>query len=168
LLNDLPIHCPNTYLYSSPKHRHNMATQLTVLEMPISICRNHISEQPTTLRMKQHSSARSSGGYTITDAQGDSTLYTSDKKFSSWNSNRSVYDSNGVRLIRSGLRLKIQDDQTTRPTGRSRGWIVSSIGRGIYLHSLFRWQRCDAFGPRQVHCPPRRQVRYQQRYLHVL
>ena len=77
-----------------------MASHLNILDKPVGICPAHISTAPTTLRMKQHSSkSSSSGGYTITDATGNSILYTSDKKSSGWNSCRSLYDSIGVRLF---------------------------------------------------------------------
>jgi hypothetical protein len=74
-----------------------MVSHLAVLEKPIGICTDHISTGPTTLRLKQHSSTSSSSGYTITD--GDSVLYTCDKKSSDWFSCRSLYDSNGVHLF---------------------------------------------------------------------
>lgn len=76
-----------------------MATSSTVLEKPIGICPEHISNTPTTIRLKQHSSTLSSGGYTITDATGSSTLFTSDKKHSCWDSRRSLYDTFGIRLF---------------------------------------------------------------------
>ena len=76
-----------------------MASRLTVLEKPVGICTEHISTEPTTLRLKQHSSTLSSGGYTIIDATGNSVLYTSDKKSSDWNSRRSLHDSNGIRIF---------------------------------------------------------------------
>lgn len=76
-----------------------MSNNLPVLSQPIGICPSHISTSPITLRMKQHSSTLSSGGYTFTDAAGTSTLYTSDKKASTWDSNRPLYDSNGIRLF---------------------------------------------------------------------
>lgn len=76
-----------------------MASHHNILEKPLGICPAHISTEPKTLRMKQTSSKSSSGGYTITDATGNSILYTSDKKSSGWDSCRSLYDPNGVRLF---------------------------------------------------------------------
>lgn len=126
-----------------------MTTQLPVLEKPIGICASHIASEPTTLRMKQHSSALSSGGYTITDAEGSSTLYTSDKKSSDWASKRPLHDSNGIRLFdldydRNFWTIKLPDQEgdpvaTIFRRGYSEGdyvgirFIDSMTGRDVNL-----------------------------------
>jgi hypothetical protein len=94
-----------------------MASHHNILEKPVGICPEHISTEPTTLRMKQDTSKLSSTtGYTITDSTGNSVLYTSDKKSSGWDSCRSIYDSIGVRLFdldhsRQFWSIKLPDQQ---------------------------------------------------------
>jgi hypothetical protein len=70
-----------------------------ILEKPIGIRAEHTCTEPTSLRLKQHSSKSSSCSYTISDASGDSTLFTADKKSSDWFSRRSFYDASGIRLF---------------------------------------------------------------------
>jgi hypothetical protein len=95
---NLKSHNESLIGHKAPPTDH-MASHLDILEKPFGICPAHISTEPTTLRIKQQSSKLSSSGYTITDATGNSVLYTSDKKSSGWDSCRSLYDSNGIRLF---------------------------------------------------------------------
>lgn len=125
------------------------ASHLNILDNPVGICPEHISTEPTTLRMKQNSSKLSSNGYTITDATGDSVLYTSDKKSSNWDSCRSMYDSIGVRLFdldysRQFWSIKLPDQEgdpvatifrRTYPDGDYVGirFVDSTSGRDVNL-----------------------------------
>jgi hypothetical protein len=74
-----------------------MDTRPTVLEKPIGIRAEDICTEPTSLRLEQHNSRSSSGGYTISDATRD--IFTVDKESSDWNSRRSFYDASGIRLF---------------------------------------------------------------------
>ena len=71
----------------------------TIVEKPIGIRAEQICTEPTSLRLKQHSSKSSSCNYTVSDASGANTLYTSDKNSSDWFSRRSFYDASGIRLF---------------------------------------------------------------------
>jgi hypothetical protein len=96
-----------------------------ILEKLVGIRAEQICTEPTSLRLKKHSSkSSSSGGYTISDASGDNTLLTVDKKASDWNSRRSFYDASGIRLFDLSYDSKVTSawsivlpDQEDNPVG---------------------------------------------------
>lgn len=118
-----------------------MATNLAMLEKPIGIRTEHITSEPTSLRLTQHSSTLSSGGYTITDAMTNNTIFTSDNKTNKWDSRRSFYDAFGSRLFdftherRNGIwsiRLpEKEDDPAAKLFHRSRDQSHGSSYVGI-------------------------------------
>jgi hypothetical protein len=92
--------------------------------------------------MKQHNSGPSSGGYMITDASGNNTLLTADKKGSDWWSSRSFYDASGIRLFDLSYNSKAKStwiitlpDQEDSPVGkiirRSHGREGETVGIGF-------------------------------------
>ena len=95
ITNDALTYSPGVY----PNTSSNMDFKPAVLEKPIGIRAEQICSEPTSLRLKQHSSKLSSGGYTITDTPGNNTIITADKKSSGWSSRRSFYDASGIRLF---------------------------------------------------------------------
>ena len=111
---------PGVYSYTSSK----MDSRPAVLEKPIAIRAEQVCTESTSLRLKQHSSKLSSGGYTITDASGDNAIITAEKKSSGWNSRRSFYDASGTRLFDLNYESKatstwtiILPDQEDKPVG---------------------------------------------------
>lgn len=128
-----------------------MAANLAILEKPVGIRTEHITAEPTSLRIKQHSSTLSSGGYTISDATSNSTLFTSDMKTQHWDARRSFYDAFGVKLFdftherRNGIwsiRLpEKEDDPVAKLFHRSRG-----EGDGSYVGIRF----VDAVTEREI------------------
>jgi hypothetical protein len=125
---------------SAPTQQVNMeSTSPTILEKPIGIRAEQISTEPTSLRLKQHSSKSSSCNYTVSDASGDNTLFTSNKKSSDWFSRRSFYDASGIRLFDLSYDSKatsiwkiILPDQEDNPVGtifrRSHGQEGDYVG----------------------------------------
>lgn len=101
-----------------------METRPAVLEKPIGIRAEHICTKPTSFRLRQHSSKSSSCGYTFSDASGDNTLFTADRKAKDWYSSRSFYDASGIRLFDLSTTLKatpawsiVLPDQEDTPVG---------------------------------------------------
>lgn len=75
-----------------------MLNDLTILPKPIGIRSEQICTEPTTLRLQQHSSLLSPGGYTITDATDQTTRFSASGKTKKWFSNRTITDSAGLPL----------------------------------------------------------------------
>lgn len=75
-----------------------MLSELAILEKPVGIRSEHTCIEPTTLRLKQHSSLLSSGGYEITDASQLSTRFSATGKTKKWCSTRAINDSAGLPL----------------------------------------------------------------------
>ncbi|KAM0716438.1 hypothetical protein Q7P37_007883 [Cladosporium fusiforme] len=75
-----------------------MLSDLAILEKPIGIRSEHTCIEPTTLRLKQHSSLTGSGGYTITDASGTYVRFSADGKTKKWYSTRAINDAAGLPL----------------------------------------------------------------------
>jgi len=119
-----------------------MEARPTVLNKPIGIRAEHICNEPTTLRMKQHNSkSSSSSGYTISDASGDNTIFTVDKKSSNWFSTRSLHDASGIRLfdLRADSKATsvwsiVLPDQDDNPVGTM---FRRSHGEGDYVGIRF-------------------------------
>jgi hypothetical protein len=116
-----------------------MESRPSVLEKSMGIRAEQICTEPTSLRLKQHSSKSSSGGYTISDVSGDDTLFTADKKSSDWHSRRSFYDASGIRLFDLSYDSKatsiwslVLPDQEDNPVGtifrRSHGQEGDYVG----------------------------------------
>jgi hypothetical protein len=114
-------------------------TTPAILEKPIGIRAEQICTEPTSLRLKQHSSKSSSYSYTIDDASGGNTLFTADKKSSDWFSRRSFYDASGIRLFDLSYDSKATSiwsitlpDQESNPVGtifrRSHGQEGDYVG----------------------------------------
>lgn len=71
---------------------------LTTLEKPISLRPEQICNEPTTLRLKQHSSLLSSGGYTITTPNTTETLYSATGPSKKWHSTRTITSATDLPL----------------------------------------------------------------------